>query len=277
MHPNFGIFVDPINEFNQIFVPLANKMFAEIKQTNIPVVLSPDIQTFSGRKIIFGAHSNPIFWSKHSNKNDIFVNFEPVYVSSWAENNPVYCKLLQAHAVIDYSKRNIDHCGDVVVLPVPPQFHHFPKNNKKNEVLFVGNPTSHRKIKLAKLTQNSVKILFGFRLFGDQLINEISKSKIFLSINDKDQNMINLFRFALCSNSDTLFVGETDKLDEYPDFAPLNGISIFKSTEELVIGLKELLTDSEKLTRAIETQNELAALHEEIYPNKLIKFLKRTL
>jgi hypothetical protein len=277
MQTNFGIFVDQGNVFNQIFAPLAKKMFSEIKHANIPVVLSPDIQTFSGRKIIFGAHSNPIFWSKHSNKNDIFVNFEPVYVCSWAENNPVYCKLLQEHAVIDYSKRNIDHCGDVVVLPVPPQFHHFPKNNKENEVLFVGNPTSHRKIKLAKLTQNNVKVLFGFRLFGDQLITEISKSKIFLSINDKNQNMINLFRFALCSNSDTLFVGETDKLDEYSDFVPLIGISIFKSTEELVIGLKELLANSEKLIRAIETQNELAALHEEIYPNKLIKFLKRTL
>lgn len=276
MHSNFGIFVDQINVFNQIFVPLATRMFSEIKHANIPVVLSPDVQKFIGTKIIFGAHSNPIFWSKHSNENDIFVNFEPVYVSSWAESNPVYCKLLQEHAVIDYSKRNIGHCGAVAVLPVPPHFNHFPKSHKKNEVLFVGNPTSRRKIKLAKLMQNNVKVSFGFRIFGDQLTTEISKSKIFLSINDKSQSMINLFRFALCSNSDTLFVGETDKLDEYPDFLPLIGISIFRNTQELIIGLKKLLANEGQLIRAIETQNKLAAAHEKTYPKKLIKFLKRT-
>lgn len=277
MHPNFGIFIEQINVFNQIFIPLAKKMVSEIKRANLPVALSPDIQAFTGTKIIFGAHCNPDFWSKHSKENDIFVNFEPIYVSSWAEKNAVYCKLLREHAVIDYSLRNRNYCGVAAVLPVPPQFNHPHKNHKDKEVLFVGNPTAHRKIKLVEITQNGVDVMFGFRLFGDQLVTEIAKSKTFLSVNDENQDMINLFRFALCSNSDTLFVGETDKLDEYPDFMPLIGISIFRNNQELIIGLKKLLADDEKLFSAIEAQNKLATLHEKIYSEKLIKFLGRTL
>ena len=58
MHPNFGVFADQINVFNRIFVPLASKMFSETKNADIPFVLSPDIQTFSGIKIISGVHQN---------------------------------------------------------------------------------------------------------------------------------------------------------------------------------------------------------------------------
>ena len=122
MHQNFGIFVEQTNVFNQIFVPLATRMLSHIKQAGLPVFLLPNIQTFTGTKIIYGSHSNPQFWLKHSNKNDIFVNFEPVYIQSWAKKNAGYCNLLREHAVIDYSVRNKDHCGMATVLPVPPQF-----------------------------------------------------------------------------------------------------------------------------------------------------------
>ena len=231
------ICVEQSNRFNQIFMPLANKLALVLKQAGYDIHLSTNVEEFRGTKIIFGAHSNPHFWAQNAEKRDIFVNFEPVYLRQWAAKNTIYCQLLKTHRVLDYTSRNASHFEKATVLPVPPQFDFSSEYAKEIDVLFIGNPTEYRKKKLEELIRHKIKVNFGFAIFGEQLFKTICQSRIFLSINDSGQDLINLFRFSLCSNSSTLFVGETKNITENPEFAELIGISVFTETRQLAVGL----------------------------------------
>jgi len=261
----FGVFVERCNEFNQIFMPLAAKMMSLLKEKSYKLSYAEDCRKFDGTKIIFGAHSNPNFWNQHVRSGDIFVNLEPLYVIEWANKNKLYCELLKRHRVIDYCQKNTPFCGEVAVLPIPPQFHFNANIKKQFSVLFVGNPTSHRKEKLGSLIQKGIPINFGFRIFGDHLEGTISRAKIFLSINDKNQDVVNKFRFSLCGNSSTLLMGEYDNIDENPDFKPLIGLTLFRDIDHLADGMKLVLRDNRSYEKALEKQQRLSLMHDKLF------------
>ena len=194
-----------------------------------------------------------------------------MYLRQWAAKNTIYCQLLKTHRVLDYTSRNASHFEKATVLPVPPQFDFSSEYAKDIDVLFIGNPTEYRK-KNEELTRRKIKVNFGFAIFATT-IKTICQSRIFLSINDSGQDLINLFRFSLCSNSSTLFVGETKNITENPEFAELIGISVFTETRQLAVGLSKLLSDEKLFLRGLSAQNKIAKLHEKHFKEQLIDFL----
>ena len=88
-----GITIDASNQFNAIFLPIAQRIAHALQEIGVRVYNAP-INNESKPRIIFGAHSNAKFWLINNNENDIFVNFEPIFLEQWRQNHTDYISLL---------------------------------------------------------------------------------------------------------------------------------------------------------------------------------------
>ena len=194
-------------------------------------------------------------------------------MSDWRTNNSLYCELLNEHSVIDYTAKNLLFLKKATVLTVPPQFSNHPNCEKDIDILFVGNPTGFRKEKISKLVDGKLRISFGFRIFGDQLVNAIARSKIFLNINAEGQDIFNIFRYSLCSNSHTLFVGDVGSIDSHPELQDHIGNSLFYDTAALPEKIPEILSDFQRYNFMLSEQQKAAAFHEKKFTQELTSFI----
>lgn len=267
---NYEICVDKSNPFSQIFWPLASK-FKKALQINGHNTCTNNCS--KSRKIVFGAHSDPLHWAELLKPNDILVNLEPVYLEAWRNNNTQYCRLLQNQYVLDYTEKNKNFLTNSNVFTIPPQFSTHSNCKKDIDILFVGNLTQYRKNIISKIIHKGTKFSFGFRIFGDDLLRAISRSRLFLNINAEGQNTFNSFRYSLCSNSNTLFVGDIGELNDNPELENIVNTSIFWDINELRPNIRKLLNNEAYYLDAIHKQRQIANLQEQKFMATINKML----
>ena len=260
---NFEICIDESNPFNQIFLPLASKFKKALQINGYNSGTNYCSKKSHGAKIVFGAHSNPLHWAELLKPNDILVNLEPVYLEDWRNKNPQYCQLLKQQFVLDYTLKNRKFLAHSDIFTIPPQFSTHKNCKKDIDILFVGNLTQYRKNIISKIIHTDTSFSLGFGIFGDDLVKAISRSKLFLNINSEGQNIFNSFRYSLCSNSNTLFVGDIGGLDDSPELAGIVDTSIFWDVKELRQNIRELLNDKTHYLDAIQKQHKIADLQEQ--------------
>ena len=68
----------------------------------------------------------------------------------------------------------------------------------------------------------------------------------------------NEYRFMSCAQTNTLFAGHSGSLRFHSAAEQLVGLSIFRDEEEMIYGLKKLVSNSEYFLKALTAQYEYA-------------------
>jgi hypothetical protein len=271
-----GFCVDKTNPFNEIFIPVANRFASSLQDKKISVYDAGVEKAKDGVRIIFGSHANPAYWLINRKQKDIFVNFEPIFLSHWKHKNKTYLDLLEASNVLDYTNKNLKFKDSFKLFHLPPLFISNKINSNLSDVLFVGSFNDLRQKKLQKLSEKKISLNLKFKIFGDTLLYEIQKSKIFLNLNFEDQGSVfNLFRFCLCARTNTLYAGESGDLSDYPEMNELVGISLTSNNISLTKLITELLGDKDKFKKALEIQHKIASILEKKYQNFIDEFSRQ--
>ena len=74
-----------------------------------------------------------------------------------------------------------------------------------------------------------------------------------------------------CAMSNTLFAGHSGDITNHPEVGKLIGVSIFENDADMVIGLKDIITNKAKLFRALAIQYEIAQENRKNFDN-FVKF-----
>ena len=255
---SIGFTIENSNVFNSIFAPIAKKFAVELQEKDIHIFFADQNISQKFPRLIFGAHSNPEFWIKNKNKDDIFVNFEPIYLPSWQMNNYDYMKLLSKSRVFDYTKKSQNFLKETQFFSLPPLYNSKNILPKENDVLFIGSINDRRKLIFRELFNDGVYISLKFKIFGNELFKEIEKSKVFLDANYDSQYSFNIYRFCLCADTNTIYVGEYGDTSDYPEVKELFGLTIANNTEEISKIVKELISDENKRIKLIKKQRKIA-------------------
>ncbi len=254
-----GFTVDGTNPFNAIFLPLANKFANSLYNQGVHVFNAPSVLNEYNSRIIFGAHANPNFWLKNKNSKDIFVNFEPIFLENWQNDNTSYMSLMRNSRVLDYSKKSEIYTKYFNLFPIPPFYKSNGNIEKNTDVLFVGSINERRKLALTKLLNKGINLSIKFKIFGNDLLKLIEKSKLFLDINfHKHEAIFNIFRFCLCSNTGTVYTGESGITSDYPEVEKLLGLTITDDIQELSKIIIKLNNDNEYRQYALKIQRNIA-------------------
>jgi len=272
---SLGFTIDKGNKFNAIFAPLAKKIAFELQKNNIHIFFADQniLQKFP--RLIFGAHTSPNFWLENKKSNDIFVNLEPLYLSDWQINNFAYCKLINSSKILDYTNKTKKIYNQSKFLPLPPLYQSMETVNKDREILFVGSVNQRRKLILEKLiSDDNIDVSVKFEVFGQELFKEIEKSKIFLDIHYNKDYIFNIYRFCLCADSNTIYVGELGDTSDYPEIDELRGLTIAENYRELVKIITDLRSDENHLKNSIITQRKIAKKLEKKFQKFIGEFSK---
>lgn len=257
----FAIFIENTNEFNQIFAPVATRLHLTLKTMGCDSSLQPSSPYFDGRKIVFGAHSDPQYWERYVTDRDILFNYEPVFLRSWRDKNKRYCNLLKKSHVVDYTIKNSPFLAKHYISAVPPAFSCERWPSKTKDALFIGNLSNHRIGQLKKLSEVGIKVHVGFKIFNEKLRTEISKARVFLNINAPQDTNFNIFRFSLCSGMNTLFFGDSGEWTQYSELNPLINHTIIEEKEKLNSALLSILNDKGKYDFLLCEQNSISKQH----------------
>ncbi|MDC1035334.1 hypothetical protein OAQ98_02510 [Alphaproteobacteria bacterium] len=256
---SLGFTIDQGNKFNAIFAPLAKKIAVELQKHNVHIFFADQNISQNFPRLIFGAHASPDFWLENKKNDDIFINLEPIYLTDWQVNNFAYCKLLNSSKTLDYTNKTKKILNQSEFLPLPPLYQSIDKVTKDREILFVGSVNKRRKLILDKLINNDkIDISIKFEIFGQELFKEIEKSKILLDLNTHKDYMFNIYRFCLCADSNTLYIGEFGDTSDYPEIDELKGLTIAHDYNELLKIITNLQSDEDHLKDLILTQRKLA-------------------
>jgi len=271
---SLGLTIDGSNPFNAIFLPLAQR-FAGSLQGHGVEVYNASINNHGKPRIVFGAHSNAKFWLSNKNKNDIFVNLEPIFLENWRQDKPDYNSLLNSSKVLDYSKRSKPFINTFEFLPLPPFYRTEMRTEKKSDALFVGSINERRKSILIELQKSGVNFDVKFKIFGSDVFKNIEKSQIFLDMNFYEKDSIfNMFRFCMCAHTDTVYASEFSMISDYPEIKNLFGITISESTRKFPELVLKLLADDEYKQHALKIQHEAAKKLEENFQEFIQNFSK---
>jgi len=255
---SIGFTIENSNVFNSIFAPVAKKFAEELHKKGVHIFFADQDISQKFPRLIFGAHSNPVFWQNNKNKEDIFVNFEPIFLPNWQINNFSYIKLLKNSRVLDYSNKSNIILNQTEFFKLPPLYNSEKIISKENDVLFVGSINERRKLVFRQLFNDGINISHKFKIFGDELLKQIEKSKIFLDVNLYENSIFNIYRFCLCADTNTVYVGEAGDTSDYPEINELLGLTITKNTEETSKIIKNLISDKNHYLHLIKTQKKIA-------------------
>ena len=256
---DISIIIESNNIFNKIFFPFCNELSNRLNKLGFNSNIKWGDNETEARKIILGAHSNPIYWKKYATNKDIIINFETIYKDSWRKINHDYFELLCQHCVFDYCDLNLPYLRESHSFKTPPFYSDFkPKKKKLVDVIFVGSTNKYRINILRKLYQSGINTEIKFNIFGDDLINSIDESRIYLNIDWDENCAFNIFRFMSCAQTNTLFAGHSGNIKYYPKASKLLGLSLFKNDLELIEGVKRLLSDKYYMSEAFAAQYEVA-------------------
>lgn len=259
---SLGFTIENSNIFNAIFAPVAKKIAVELQKKGVHIFYADQHTQQNSPRLVFGSHSNPIFWRQNKKISDIFVNFEPIYLKEWVKNNDQYIELLKSSLVLDYTSKSKNLINAVDFLPLPPFYDSKELISKKVDVLFVGSMNDRRKKIFTNLINEGINILFKFKIFGQDLYNNIEETKIFLDINTDEDYVFNIYRFALCANTNTLYVGETGDFSDYPEVGNLLGVTLTRNKNNLSRIIKRITSDEGYRLNALKTQRKIAKILE---------------
>lgn len=267
-----GLTIDGRNPFNAIFLPLATRFADSLQEFGVEVYNAP-LENKNNPRIIFGAHSNANFWLNQKTENDIFVNLEPIFLKTWQKANFEYLNLMKNSRVLDYSVHSKPYIKNFQLLPIPP-FKRLRSTSKKSmDALFVGSVNERRRDILLGLQKSGIDIHSKFKIFGNELYENILNSKLFLDVNFHDQGSIfNMFRFCLCANSDTIYTSEQSITSDYPEVEALQGLTITQNLSVFPEMVSKLLTDENYQKCALSTQQDIARQLENKFQNFIQSF-----
>ena len=254
-----SIHIDNNNNFNQIFIPFVRELSSRINQLGLKCKIFWGDRETNTNKIILGAHSCPKYWLENANHNNIMVNFEPIHKDSWREKNSDYLELLRRHTVFDYCEINLPYLEESYSFKTPPLYSYLkPKMNKEYDFLFIGSINEYRKNTLRELVKNGIDPQIRFNILGNDVYNSIDEAKIYLNIDLDKESTFNEYRFMSCANTNTLFAGHSGDIKYHAEAEKLVGLSVFKDDEEMIKGLKNLISDSDYISKAFTAQYEYA-------------------
>lgn len=270
-----GFTIDNNNVFNSIFTPVAKKIAIELLNDGVHVFFADqDIPQEKFPRIVFGAVHNPDFWIENKKGEDIFVNFEPIFDTNWQIDNFSYIKLLNSSKVLDYNKKSKNVIKQAEFLPLPSLYNSDKKNSKNTDVLFVGSINERRKLIFKNLTNDDINLTVRYKIFGEELFQLIDDAKIFLDIKFSDNYLFNIYRFCLCANTNTIYVGEAGDISDYPEIEELLGLTIINSQNELSKTVIELLRNKNHLENLLNIQKNIATKLDKKFKNFMNKFSK---
>jgi hypothetical protein len=257
---SLGFTIDQSNKFNAIFAPLAKIIALELQKNNIHIFYSDQNISQKFPRLIFGAHTNPDFWLKNRNEMDIFVNFEPIFLQNWQINNFSYYKLLNSSRVFDYTTKGKNTITKGDFLPLPPLFESKENAHKDTEVLFVGSVNKRRQLVFKELSDNGINLSIKFNIFGKELYQQLQKSSIFFDTfyHYSEDSIFNIYRFCLCADTKTIYVGEAGDMSDYPEVEELLGLTITNNTYDFSKIIKNILSNKSRQQILLEIQKKIA-------------------
>ena len=266
------ICIDQSNNFNKIFLPLGRELQARVRALGLKCELSwGDVET-SARKVVFGAHSSPEYWLKKTHTNDIIVNLEPFYKAEWRDKNTNYLKLLQSRCAFEYCHLNLPYLNDGHFFKLPPLYSDLqPTAKKEMDIVFIGSQNQYRNNMLNEIASEGLNLKVGFNILDNDSFHVFDRSWIYLNLNLDEQSVFNDYRFMSCAMSNTLFAGHSGDITNHPEVGKLIGVSIFENDADMVIGLKDIITNKAKLFRALAIQYEIAQDNRKNFDN-FVKF-----
>jgi len=271
---SLGFTIDTTNQFNAIFAPLAKTIAIELNKKGVHVFYSDFNIEQKFPRLIFGAHSNPKYWLINKNDNDIFVNLEDIklYKSKYIDNG--YLKLLDESRVLDYSTQTKKIIKKVEFFSLPPLYKSIENISKDKDVLFVGSINERRALIFRQLSNKGIVISHKMKIFGQELFQEIEKAKIYLCCKYHEGAQFNIYRFCLCADSNTIYVGETGDITDYPEVEELKGLTITKNPNKLSKIIKKIISDNHHREHILKIQNKIAKKLEHRFHNFISKFSK---
>jgi hypothetical protein len=253
------IVIDESNHFNKIFLPFARELQAKIIAFDLKCeIVWGDLET-TARKVIFGAHSSPEYWLKHTHNEDIIVNLEPFYKPAWRKNNPNYLKLVQTRCVFEYCSLNLPYLEDGHLFKIPPMYSDLkPTKTKEFDVVFIGSRNKYRNNFLKEIEASGLKLGIAFDVLDKDAFHAFDRSWLYLNLDLDEESAFNDFRFMSCAMSSTLFVGHSGDITNHPEMQKLVGLSIFDRSMDLVKGLQDLISNKSKIMQAFMVQYTIA-------------------
>ena len=271
----FNVIVDNKNIFNMIFLPLAVKIARQLKMFGFEVKSGPYVTTSACINIIFGAHSNPLFWQSVADEQDIFVNCEPLYDSDWRLSNLDYVNLVRQSRVLEIYQDNKNWSRDPKILVLPPLFESIANNKKfefidgnKKNILFIGSINAKRRVFLEGLKEQLADVNCGFGIFGEELKKTIERSSFFLNLNYYENAMFNKYRFSLCLGSNSVYVGELGQLTDDVDIFLKSALPMVKN-EVCPKDIVDFIGDPIAVSNAMAAQHRAASLLDNLFVDHL--------
>ena len=277
MNP-FILHIDKHNNFNKIFIPLAIKFLEILKKNNASVAKNDSNKKYA-RKIIFGSHTNPEYWKLTSSEEDIIVNLESLYKKEFREKNKSYIDLLKSRTTFDYCSLNSEFLNNHFYFKVPPHFVYSQKDSfnsieKKYDILFVGSRNKKRLDFLKKISETKLKLVTGFKIFSKNLDLAIKQSKIYLHLDYDENTVFNNFKFAQCSKYETIYAGHSGNIIDNPHMKEMLNLSLFKQDDEMLSGIKNLISNQKDYLKALNEQKKISSIYEDEFNSFIKSFLK---
>ena len=264
-----GFTIDTTNQFNAIFAPLAKIIALQLIQKEVHVFYSDLNIEQKLPRLIFGAHSNPNFWLINKKDNDIFFNLEDVklYESKYIDTG--YFKLLDESRVLDYSSQTKQLIKQAEFFSLHPLYKSTENLPKDKDVLFVGSINERRKSIFKQLSSKGIRISYKMKIFGQELFQEIEKAKIYFCCKFHDDAQFNIYRFCLCADSNTIYVGESGNCIDYSEVEELKGKTIANNPDQLSKIIQKIIYDEKYREYVLKIQKNIAKKLQ----NKFQKFI----
>ena len=124
---------------------------------------------------------------------------------------------------------------------------------------------------LNEIASEGLNLKVCFNILDNDAFHVFDRSWIYLNLNLDEQSVFNDYRFMSCAMSNTLFAGHSGNITNHPEVGKLIGVSIFENDADMVIGLKDIITNKAKLFRALAIQYEIAQENRKNFDN-FVKF-----
>lgn len=181
-------------------------------------------------------------------KHFIAVQMEQSLSKRWNED-PEYLNALKlAHTVLDYSLSNIEHFGNreefggklFYYLPLDYLSDEAPDScseEKEIDVLFYGDDSAERRAEILKQLKPLFKIKIVNKLFGEDMLKLIRKSKIVLNIHFYDVVLLETTRiYEVLSQNSSIIISEKSadsfedsRLEGIVDFVDIGDVEAIKA------------------------------------------------
>ncbi len=213
---------------------------------------------------------------------DIYIAFqmEQSVSNRWFTNKYITV-LKQAVAIFDYSTINILFLRNLKIpynkifyLPVDVGKCMHSKCNKEYDVLFYGDDHCLRRHNILTQLQQQFHVKIVNNLFGDQLVNELSKAKVILNIHYYDNALLETPRIFEClSKLDCIIISEKSvDSDEHED---LSDLVEFVDVNDIQGMIKKILyyLDTNNWERKILENNEVIKTKKNTFRYYFMRFL----